>query len=114
MDPHHRPGREADMHEEQVEREEETTAGGGTEPRQLLREILSVAASRRETAARWERFRSLELAELLLVESERDQDAFPARSRDLAWTAQLVAEQRYPVPAMARVHGLLVRSRCLQ
>ncbi|HWN43152.1 MAG TPA: hypothetical protein VNW71_13085 [Thermoanaerobaculia bacterium] len=103
------------MHEEQVDKEEEETAtNGGAEPRQLLREILAVAASRRETAARWERFRSLELAELLLEESEREQDALPARSRELAWTAQLVAEQPYPAPAMARVHGLLVRSRCLQ
>lgn len=102
------------MHEEHVEKEEETATNGGAEPRQLLREILSVAASRRETAARWERFRSLELAELLLEESERDEDAFPARSRELAWTAQLVAEQPYPAPAKARVHGLLVRSRCLQ
>ena len=102
------------MHEEQVEKEEGTITTGGAEPRQLLREILSVAASRRETAARWERFRRLELAELLLEESERDQDAFPARSRELAWTAQLVAEQTYPAPSMARVHGLLARSRCLQ
>jgi tetratricopeptide (TPR) repeat protein len=102
------------MHEELIEKEEETATDGGAEPRQLLREILSVAASRRETAARWERFRSLELAELLVEESEREQDACPARSRELAWTAQLVAEQRYPAPAMARVHGLLVRSRCLQ
>ncbi|HEX5715107.1 MAG TPA: hypothetical protein VF179_03040 [Thermoanaerobaculia bacterium] len=103
------------MHEEQVDKEEEETAtNGGAEPRQLMRDILAVAACRRETAARWERFRSLELAELLLEEGERDQDALPARSRELAWTAQLVAEQPYPAPAMARAHGILVRSRCLQ
>ncbi len=102
------------MYEEQVENEGETTTNGSAEPRQLLSEILSIAASRRETAARWERFRRLELAELLLEESERDQDASPARARELAWTAQLVAEQPYPAPATARVHGLLARSRCLQ
>jgi tetratricopeptide (TPR) repeat protein len=102
------------MHEERFEEEEETTVSHGTEPRQLLGEILAVAASRRETAARWERFRSLELAELLLEESERAENASPARSRELAWTAQLVAEQRYPASATARVHGLLARSRCLQ
>lgn len=102
------------MYEEPVEDEGETPANGAAEPRQLLREILLVAASRRETAARWERFRSLELAELLLAESERDRDAFPARSRELAWTAQLVAEQPYPASATAQVHGLLARARCLQ
>ena len=82
------------MHEENEENEEKTLRGSA-DPRQLLKEILSVAVSRRETAACWERFRSLELAELLLGESERDQDASPARSRELAWTAQLVAEQVY-------------------
>lgn len=102
------------MYEEDLENEGETPASGAAEPRQLLREILSVAVSRRETAARWERFRSLELAELLLEESERGQDASPARARELAWTAQLVTEQPYLAPDAARVHGLLARSRCLQ
>jgi len=96
------------------ENEEETTGKGGAEPLTLLREMLAVAVSRRETAARWERFRSLDLAELLLEESERDQDAAPAKSRELAWTAQLVAEQTWPAAVTARVHGLLARSRCLQ
>jgi tetratricopeptide (TPR) repeat protein len=90
------------------------TPGGSTVPGQLLKEMLSVAPARRPTAACWERFRSLELAELLLRESERDQDALPDRSGELAWTAQLVAEQAYPAPETARVHGLLARSRCLQ
>src|SRR5215207_9724658 len=99
--------------EEEMMEVEETT-GGSAEPGQLLREILSVAASRRETAAGWERFRSLELAELLLEESERNQDSDPAKSRELAWTARLVAEQPYPASAVARVHGLLARSHCLQ
>jgi len=92
----------------------EETIGGSAEPRQLLRELMAVALPRRGTAARWERFRSLELAELLLDESERDQDASPAKARELAWAAQLVAEQPYPAPVTARVHGLLARSRCLQ
>jgi tetratricopeptide (TPR) repeat protein len=107
--------RDALMHEEN---EEKTLRGsaerGSADPRQLLKEILSVAASRRETAARWERFRSLDLAEVLLEESERDQDASPARSRELAWTAQLVAEQAWPAADTARVHTMLARSRCLQ
>lgn len=90
------------------------TLEGSAEPRQLLQEILSVLPSRRQTAARWERFRSLELAELLLGESERDQDAAPERSRELAWTAQLVAEQTYPAAVTSQVHSLLARSRCLQ
>jgi tetratricopeptide (TPR) repeat protein len=90
------------------------TLGGSAEPRRLLKENLAVAPERRETAARWERYRSLELAELLLEESERGQDASPDRSRELAWTAQLVAEQSYAREATARVHGLLARSRCLQ
>lgn len=98
------------MHEEN----EEKSPHGSADPRQLLREILSVAVSRRETAACWERFRSLDLAELLLGESERDRDASPARSRELAWTAQLVAEQAYPAAETARVHSMLARSRCLQ
>ena len=98
------------MHEEI----EAKTPRGSADAGELLKEILSVAMSRRETAACWERFRSLDLAELLLRESERGQDASPARSRELAWTAQLVAEQAYPATATARVHSLLARSRCLQ
>lgn len=96
------------------EAKEEKTPRGSADPRQLLREILSVAVSRRETAACWERFRSLDLAELLLRQSEREQDASPARSRELAWTARLVAEQAWPATETARVHSMLARSHCLQ
>src|SRR5215203_3343871 len=100
-------------HEEVFEDGEETT-GGSAEPRQLLRELLLVALTRRGTAVRWERFRSLDLAELLLEESADVQDVSPARSQELAWTAQLVADQPYPASAVARVDRLLARSHCLQ
>jgi len=102
-----------------IECEQEQTEGldigeGCAEPRQLMREILAVLPARRPTAASWERFRNLELAELLLSESERDQDAAPEKARDLAWTAQLVAEQGYPPAEIPRVHAALARARCLQ
>jgi tetratricopeptide (TPR) repeat protein len=99
--------------EEEMMSDEETT-GGSAEPGQLLRELMGVALARRGTAARWERFRSLELAELLLEESELMQDTSPAQSQELAWTAQLVADQPYPVTRLARVDRILARSHCLQ
>lgn len=99
--------------EEEMMLDEETT-GGSVAPGQLLRELMAVALPRRGTAARWERFRDLDLAELLLEESELARELSPARSQELAWTAQLVADQPYPVSQLARVDRILARSHCLQ
>lgn len=82
--------------------------------RRLLKELMSIPGYRRKAAAREERFRNLELAELLLAESERFQDSNFALSQDLAFSAQLVADQPYPESAVTRVDRILARSLCLQ
>lgn len=82
--------------------------------RRLVKELMSIPGYRRKALAREERFRSLDLAELLLAESERLQASDFALALDLALSAQLVADQPYPGTTVARVDRILARSLCLQ
>jgi len=84
------------------------------ELRSRLNELLATEVSRRRETVREERFHNLALAELFLVESERFQRPCPARSLELAWLAQAIADQPYPGDTVACVDRILARSFCLQ
>lgn len=90
---------------------EETELG---EAHELLIELMSVPSWQREKKVREKRFRRLDLAELLLLQSESVQIPCPKMARELARAAQLVAAQPYAVPTEARQDSLLARSLCLQ
>ncbi|HWM91817.1 MAG TPA: hypothetical protein VN493_13715 [Thermoanaerobaculia bacterium] len=84
------------------------------EAHELLIELMSLPSWLREKKVRERRFRRLDLAELLLVQSESVQASCPKMSRELARAAQLVAAQPYAVPTAARLDSILARSLCLQ
>lgn len=86
----------------------------GGELRQLMNELLATQGHRRRDAVRQERFRNLLLAELLVAESERFEEACPDKARELAELARLVSDQPYPGSLLARVDNILARSHCLQ
>ena len=86
----------------------------GLEVRQRMNELLSVSPRLRQEAARKERFRSLDLAELLVEESERFEEVSPGKAEELADTARLIADQPYPAEMLPRADRILLRACSLQ
>ncbi|HWM93494.1 MAG TPA: hypothetical protein VN493_22220 [Thermoanaerobaculia bacterium] len=87
---------------------------GSTEVRQLMNELLAIERHRWQEAAREERFRNLLLAELLVAESGRFEEACPEKAEELANLARMIADQPYPGLLVARVDRILARSYALQ
>lgn len=85
-----------------------------TRVRQLMNELLSIQRHRRQEAARQEKFRDLELAELLVEESGMFEEACPEKSEELAELAGMIADQPYPGALAGWVDRLLARSYVLQ
>jgi tetratricopeptide (TPR) repeat protein len=86
----------------------------GVEVRRLMNELLGVEAQRREEMVHEERFRSLALAELLVAEGGRFEEASPAKVEELAGLAERIADMPYPGSLMPEADRILVRSYCLQ
>jgi tetratricopeptide (TPR) repeat protein len=93
---------------------DERARGAGVELRQLMNELLDTPASQRFEAAREERFRSLALAGLLAAESERFEEASPAKAEELAEVARMIADQPYPEDLLAQADKILLRACTLQ
>jgi len=85
-----------------------------TEVRQLMNELLATERLRRQETARGERFRTLDLAELLVTESGRFEEACPEKAEELADLGRIVADQAYPGQWVARVDRILARSYAVQ
>lgn len=102
-----------------VAKEDEEAAVGeaqvaGAELRQRMNELLAVPTHLREEKVREEPFRSLDLAELLVAESERFEEASPTRAEDLAELARRIADQPYPEDLLPQADRILIRSQALQ
>lgn len=83
------------------------------EARQLYRELLALEPHQRNEALRERRFRSLDLAELLLAGSEQAQPEEPRRSEELATLAWHIADQAFQGELVARADDAMARARCL-
>jgi tetratricopeptide (TPR) repeat protein len=83
------------------------------EARQLYRELLALEPRQRHEALREARFRSLDLAELLLSTSEQAQPEEPRRSEELASLAWHIADQAFQGELVARADDAMARARCL-
>jgi hypothetical protein len=83
------------------------------EARQLYRELLALEPRERKEALREKRFRSLDLAELLLAASEEAQLEEPRRSEELASLACRITCQAFEGELAARADDAAARGRCL-
>jgi tetratricopeptide (TPR) repeat protein len=83
------------------------------EARQLYRELLALESHQRNEALREKRFRSLDLAELLLATSEEAQPEEPRRSEELATLAWHIADKAFEGELVARADDAMARARCL-
>jgi tetratricopeptide (TPR) repeat protein len=83
------------------------------EARQLYRELLALEPSQRKEAMRERRFRSLDLAELLLATSEEAQPEEPRRSEELASLAWQIANQAFEGELVAPADDARAQARCL-
>lgn len=83
------------------------------EARQLYRELLALEPRERNEALREKRFRSLDLAELLLAASEEAQPEEPRRSEELASLACRITYQAFEGELAARADDATARARCL-
>lgn len=82
--------------------------------RQLMNELLGADAGRRRELVIEERFRSLALAELLLIESERFEEVSPGKAEELAEAARTIADQAYPAELLPRADRVLLRAYAIQ
>ena len=83
------------------------------EARQLYRELLALEPQERSQVLREKRFRSLDLAELLLATSEQAQPEEPRRSEELASLACRIACQAFEGELASRADDATARGRCL-
>lgn len=97
-----------------VGRWNEDAGGAGTELRQLMNELLDMPAGRRLERVREERFRSFALAGLLIAESERFEEASPAKAEELAGVVRMIAEQPWPGDLLPEADRMLLRAWALQ
>jgi tetratricopeptide (TPR) repeat protein len=85
----------------------------GAEARRLMDRLLGSAADQRHVLAGTPEFRSLKLAEVLLLESWSLQPAEPALSEEMARLAFFVAAQPYEAALAGRVNDVKARSSVL-
>ncbi|MEA2563654.1 MAG: hypothetical protein QOH06_5158 [Acidobacteriota bacterium] len=84
------------------------------EVRQLMNELLGTEDSERLELVQEERFRSLDLAELLIAESERFEEVSPTKAEELAELAEWIVDQPEPGHPVPHAGLILARSYSLQ